>query len=244
MGPTPPLFEVYVARTASLLFVVLVTPACAVLNDVRHEQRWDEPVYFEVSRAAAGLELQLESTDAGIYLSVVERFDCIEEATQLGAESVYAKPKDTVLTVAGLVAGLAVTGAIAVAGSAITDEVLFQRRRVDKSPEDPVLYTWQQPRSVTSQLVGAGVGVIGVGTQLLLVKKIAEWLKAISFEEHRPVSRELGRKAPGCDRVPKRGALRGPGLPAEGLQLNPRGRAPDGFVPRAGLTLEGQPVDD
>ena len=231
------------ARTASLLVVVLVTPACATLNDVRHEQRWDPPVYFEVSRSASGLELQVESTDAGIFLSVVERFDCVEEATQLGAESVYAKPKDTVLAVAGGLAGLAVTAAIAVAGSALTDAVLLQRGTIPKSPEDPVLYTWQQPRSTTSQLVGVGVGILGVGSQVLLAKKISEWLKAISFEDHRPTSRELGRRVPDCDRVRKSGVLRGPRLPPEGLRLNPRGRAPTDFVPREGLTLDGQPVE-
>lgn len=233
----------YVARTASLLFVALVTPACAALHDIRHEQRWDPPVYFEVSRNAVGLELQIEPTDAGILLSVVERFDCIEEATQLGAESVYAKPKDTVLAVAGVLASGAVAAAIAVAGSAITDEVLLRRGTIDKNPEDPVLHTWQQPRSATSHLVGAGIGILGVGTQVLLAKKISEWLNAISFEEHRPMSRELGRTVPACDRVRKSGVLRGPRLPPEGLTLNPRSRAPADFLPREGLTLDGQPVD-
>lgn len=230
------------ARTASLL-LVLMTPGCAALNDVRREQRWDPPVYFEVSRSASGLELQIEPTDAGIFLSVVERFDCVEEATQLGAESVYAKPKDPVLAVGGLLASLAVSGAIAYAGSAAIDAVLLQQRTIDKSPEDPVLWTWQQQRSAISQLAGAGIGIVGVGTQVLLAKKIIEWLKAISFEEHRPLSQELGRKVPACDRVRKSGVLRGPRLPPEGLPLNPRGRAPPDFLPRPGLTLDGQPVE-
>lgn len=201
-------------------------------------------MYFEVSRTPAGLLLQLEPTDAGVFLSVVERFDCVEEATQLGAESAYAKPKDTVLAVAGVLAGAAVAGAIAVAGGAAVNAVL-ERGRDDVNPEnpDPVLYTWQQPRSWAAQAIAAGIGIVGVGTQVLMAKKIAEWLKLISYEEHRPLSRALGRKVPDCDRVRKSGVLRGPRLPEQGLPLTPRARAPADFVPRPGLTLDGQPVE-
>ncbi len=231
-----------VART-HLLLVVTVMPACAVLNDVQREERWDAPVYFEVSRSSAGLVLQVEPTDAGVFLSVAEHFDCIEEATQLGAQSVYAKPKDAVLLVGGVLVSAAVAGAIAFGAGAAVDAVL-ERRRDDVNPEnpDPVLQTWQQPRSVTSQLVTVGVGILGVGSQLLITKKIIGWLKAISFEEHRPLSRELGRKVHSCDRLPRSGRLRGPRLPPEGLELKPRAKAPADFLPRDGLTLDGEPV--
>ncbi|MBK7858993.1 MAG: hypothetical protein IPJ65_10315 [Archangiaceae bacterium] len=232
------------ARLAPPLLALLVMPACATLNDLRVEERWDEPVYFEVSRTSSGLELQVERAEEEgvVQLSVVERFDCVEEATQLGSQSVYAKPNDVVLGVAGVLGALATAAAITFGGSAVVDQVL-ERQRADVDPNaNPPLRSWQQPRSATAQLVGAGVGIVGVGTQALLSKKIVEWLKLISFEEHRPVHRELGRQVPACDRALRSGVLRGPRLPPDGLLLKPRATAPKGFLPREGLTLDGVPL--
>jgi len=232
-----------VSRTSLFLLAALATPGCAALHDIRREQRWDAPVYVEVARVSSGLELQLEPGDAGVVLSVAERFDCIEEATQRGAETVHARPKDAVLAIAGVLAGAALAGGIAVAGGAAVDAVLDRGRDdVNRDNPDPVLRTWQQPRSTAAHVAAVGLGVAGVGTQVLLSKKIAEWLKQISYEESRPARRVLGRKVP-CDRVLKSGVLRGPRLPPEGLRLGPRGVAPPGFLPREGLTLDGAPVD-
>ncbi len=217
------------ARTSLFALILAAAPACAVFQEVvRHETLWDPPVFFEASRAPAGLMLQVEPGDGGATLSVVERFDCIEEATQLGAEIVQTKPAGWLLTTVVVVLGVGTSAAIGFAGGALVDGATRETQKGRQTP--------------TAQLIGAGVGIVGVGSQLLLMNKILEWLSKISQTHQRPIKRELGRKVPCPDPEARAGVLLGPGLPPEGVRLDPRGRAPPGFEASDGLTLDGDSV--
>ncbi|MBL8950229.1 MAG: hypothetical protein JNK82_05610 [Myxococcaceae bacterium] len=215
-------------RTAPVPLLLLLTPACAVFTEVvRQEQHWDEPVFSEVSRAPAGLGLVVEHTAAGTYVAVVERFDCIEEATQLGREVEDSKPQSWVLGAGAITVGVGTSAAIGYLGGEIVNNAVRQ--------------TQAGRQSVEAQLVGTSIGLVGVGSQLLLMQKVIGWLGKISSTEQRPLKRELGRKVP-CDGDEREGVLRGPGLPRDGVKLTPRARAPDGFEPGEGYTLDGEPV--
>lgn len=203
---------------------------CAGLNQtVVHEVSWEPAVYLEASRARTGLFLQVEEVEGKRLLSVVERWECVEEATQRGVEVEERKPKDWVLGVGTVLAGAATATGIGLLGGALTSQAVGETR--------------EGGQSGTGQIVGTAIGIAGAFGQLLAYKKISQWLSEIRFRRERPVRQEVGRKVV-CDQRPAQGVLRGAGLPPQGLELSPRAQAPEGFSPtEPGLTLDGASVE-
>lgn len=175
-----------------LLCLLAAGSGCAGLNHtVRHEVTWEPPVYFEVARESAGFALRFEQLpDGEAWVSIVEQFECIEEATVRGVEVEERKPKDWVLGVGAVTTGVVTSAAIGLLGGAITSGLVNDAR------------TGQQ--SAAGQAVGLGVGIAGTVGQLLAAQKIIQGLNAIRFVRERPLTQELGRKVPCAEGVQQR----------------------------------------
>jgi hypothetical protein len=176
----------------ALFSLLAAGSGCAGLNrTVRHDVAWEPPVYFEVARESAGLSLRVEQGAGGErWVSVVEQFQCIEEATQRGFEVEERKPKDWVLGFGAVATGLATSTAIGLLGGAITGGIVNDSRNGQQN--------------AAGQAVGLGVGIAGTFGQLLASQKIIEGLNAIRFTRERPLTQELGRKVPCAEQVLQR----------------------------------------
>jgi hypothetical protein len=187
------------SRLATLCLTVILGPGCAALNQtVLHEVTWQPPVFLEVSRQSTGLSLRVEDADPeGVrWVVATERFECIEEATQLGLEVEERKPRDWVLGAGAVLGGGASAAAIGLLGGVLTSSATSQTR------------TGQQ--SGGGQIVGVAIGVAGAFGQLLAYQKIIEGLNSIRFQRQRPLRQELGRKLPCAEQVLWRARLAEP----------------------------------